>query len=531
MAGKQIGRTRLRSFSQMTEEEAGVEILDMKRMGWRRRLFRTLSPPFVPAPRGQPYRGEDTFLEILDFAENRLKARTAIVEPYVSTDWNAEYSAIYSRVFYDVPRLARRVHFFRAAGMSVRPKHLLSMPKRLRDAYLGYTVVRPLQAFRVGDTVLSPPCIVAKPPRQLVHCVTEFGVSLLGNRLAVVGMPFLQQETTVGVCAEADLWMMARYLNNKGETRRYRPPQITELATTAFTVGPPRDGLVPVQMLDAIRQMGLHPVVVPGRRHDETRRFINICVESGLPVIAGIPGHVVVVVGHVYNTPIGLTDEMATMSDAVDSFIAHDDAIGPYRRMAVGTEQIDVPGHGSITLMSLDGKRVDFCLTAFPRRVNKDCEDVLETAKLWLEQIRKQIADRVSEVHVSDLWPSDDLGDLVLRIYLRLSSSFKADLLTPVPSKRRIAAVIHRYLCTPMPKYVWVVELAKRRGLAESTPHDRRIHGEIVFDSTGNRHLPEETLLAFHYDGVMYVPPTASKNAKLLVTRARPYLPLERPAV
>jgi hypothetical protein len=81
---------------------------------------------------------------ILEMAESGLKTRTVVVEPYVSTDFADEYAAFYSRIFQDVPRVCRRLHFFRGIGENGRPvskADLLNMPKEVQGAYLGYTVV------------------------------------------------------------------------------------------------------------------------------------------------------------------------------------------------------------------------------------------------------------------------------------------------------------------------------------------------------------------------------------------------------
>jgi hypothetical protein len=61
----------------------------------------------------------------------------------------------------------------------------------------------------------------------------------------------------------------------------------------------------------------------------------------------------------------------------------------------------------------------------------------------------------------------------------------------------------------------------------KSTSHlDRKICGEIVLDSTSNRHVPDENLLAFHLNGKMFAP--KENGSELIVADNVPYSPLIR---
>ncbi len=518
---------KIESFARLARRAAGITIIDMTNAKWRQALWGALEPPFSPGSPAQPYRGQDSFEAVLDTAKNDLGAVVAVVEKYVSTDWNDEYSALYSRTFMPVPKVSQRIHFFGKSEVSLGPTRLFKMPEQLKDAYLGYTVVRPLRGFRVGDTVLASPSTVSVPHQDLVHCHVSFSVSLLGNHLTVIGAPFIQQETTVGVCAEADLWMIARYLNQKGETRRFRPSEITAMALSTISIGPPREGLDEVQMVDALRQMGLNPVVFYPENPSKAKEFLYTCVESELPVIVALPEHVVLAIGHGYEDPLHFEEGRRWMSEAVNRFVLHDDASGPYRRWAIGKKGVNVAALGIAEQMTLDGKAVDYCLAVLPQRVNMNIEDVHDAATLWLAEIRGYAADMMG-MPKSHFWSPDIPGDLVLRAYLRLSRDFKASLHEGEPDDQRAKGVVQRYLCMRMPKYVWVIELARRSDLEGKSPFERRIRGEILLDSTGNRHIAEETLLALHFEGIMFVPERDGLKADVVVGEKRTYLPLRR---
>ena len=450
---------------------------------------------------------------------------------------------MYSRVFRSVPRLARRVHFFGCTpdGKALSDVDLYSMSDAFRKAYLGYAVIRPLHAFRVGDTVLKSPRILdvgqggKEGHADLVHCLASFEVSLLGNRPGVRGMPFIQQETSVGVCAQADLWMVARYLNKLGETRRYRPGEISELAMRSISLGPAREGLIDIQMLDTLRQMGLNPTLFTPRDWQEAAEFIYTCVESELPVIAGIPDHVVLVIGHgvggkgEIGKPFNLAGKslgLYSMSQVVSSFVAHDDASGPYREMKVGSRSHR--GRSGVTVLELEGNPVDFCLVALPQRVNMTWQDVLIHTKAWLEEATEFVARQILKATPDQLWTPEERRNLVIRAYLRRCSQFKEDIVAGPREERRHEDIIAKYMCMPMPKYVWVVELARLQDIENREFESRVIVGEILIDSTASPHVPEQSVLAFHLNGAMYAAPQDEASAMLLVRESRAYRPLRR---
>lgn len=97
---------------------------------------------------------------------------------------------------------------------------------------------------------------------------------------------------------------------------------------------------------------------------------------------------------------------------------------------------------------------------------------------------------------------------LVTREYLRRSDKFKRDLYPGESDERwndpkfiaRPIELVLRYWCQRMPRYVWVIELARRADLASKAPRERRIVGEIVFDATAHHDDIWGALLAFHLD-------------------------------
>jgi hypothetical protein len=345
---------------------------------------------------------------------------------------------------------------------------------------------------------------------DLVHCQSDFDVHLLGHTLHVKGMPFIEQESEVGVCADADLWMLARYMHKIGECRRFRPSEMHDLATRGVFHGSAREGLVCEQMMDALRRMDLSPELFFAEDADKTIALLYSCVESEIPVIVGLPSHVVTVIGHGYRDRMEFSGGEETMASFVNAFVAHDDARGPYRWLPVGR----IPPTGPFPeRLSLDGQPVDWCIFPEPPRVNLRRSDVISMFRDWLTVIATDLKDWVMMDDPTcgkpgSWWTAADLEGLLTREYLRRNDKFKSDIYPPEDDSRwtkpnfarRPLELVLRYWCQRLPKYVWIVELSRQSDLQGKNPLERRIVGEAIFDSTAHHLDPLGALLAFHLD-------------------------------
>jgi hypothetical protein len=303
---------------------------------WKKTLWESLRSIYSEPP--------SVLNSILDLASDKLAARTIIIEPYISPDWSDEYQAWYSRSFRGHSHFVPRLHFFKGIGNNNAPltsDDLLNLPdectRKEDSAYLGYCVLRPFEPITVSDTVLQSPH--PRGDSNAVHCLPLFKVHLLGHELTVRGMPFIQQDRAVSVCAEADLWMAAKYMHAEGKARRFLPSEMVKFATSTFSMGSPREGLLIEQMHHALTLMDLNPELIPPRSAEDALRIIYSYVESEIPVIvsvAGMPGHVFTVVGHTYaQEPKDIIKPADSMAAYVDSFIVHDDDRGPYLELNV----------------------------------------------------------------------------------------------------------------------------------------------------------------------------------------------------
>ena len=559
-------------FDRLAREDAGIVLISFSSKDWLNQLLEAAGPrgtsPEAIVPlmdnldcgeeAGQllDRRGLRPFAQVLRTAKE-LGARTALVEPYVSTDWNDELAEVYARTFRPPDEPAHRVHFFasvkgaKGRKRAVRYADLRRMTTQVSDAYLGYCVLRPIPAYPVGDTVLrSPRTRKTKWGRfHLVHCGASFDAFVLGNRLEVKGMPFYQQETSVGVCAEADLWMLARLLNRLRETGRYRPSEIYKIAAEVpgWAIGQPRDGLVCDQILGTLKRMGVEATVVypkPGKA-DVDKDLIYTCVESAIPVMVGLPEHVALVIGHdTENRPVGGAPDktldpddepmprMRSLAEFVDAFYVHDDASGPYQLWKVA--ETGQPGQKSCFALRDPKHEVDFYLMPLPSRVHLRWDDVTRFVQTWIEDAGQYVGALAHGLGLP--WDGMDPREWFRRIYLRRSRRLKQDLVRELEDAKqgrsvRDRDVLIKYICMPMPKYVWVAELSRSEDVVGRDPTERLIRGELIFDSTANRNVPEDALLSFHLEGALYVHGAGRTESTLIYgkhRRSRPYPPLRR---
>jgi hypothetical protein len=559
-----------------------IEIFDTKSSHWRNDLYNLLEY--------KPSAGEavPTVLDqVLERGVDTLGARWIVAEPYISTDWADEYQAWYSRIFRHVSRLTTRLHFFSRQGprgfprQADRIKLQVANLHQLLDTgsahYLGYSVIRPFQtgdperkyvrAPTVGETVLEFPA-QADVPGELhmispVHgtptsfptsparsfCVTPFRTHLRGFELQVSGFPFIQQDQVVSVCAEANLWMVARYLHAKGEGRRFRPSEMERSAASVYSIGPARVGLDDYQLYGALRQLGINADrITPGNASDALS-LLTAFTSSGMPVIASVgptkpddplealvPNHVIAILGATFGEEkpdwaiakgkIALPESIQSAAWFMDSTIVHDDSIGPYIQLPPGfqVEVIQPPdamagGASEGGESDQSGKPVSYerltlgPYTVFqffiplPARVHFRMEDVRAHLVYWLGP--QGLRSPKAFGKWSECWSADDLKNLLVRCYLLPGARLKREALRVagwMQVEHGISAdewgLVH-YWRQPFPRYVWVVELSTTSPYSLHKMADHRIVGEFVFDATAHFSDFENALLSARLKGRM----------------------------
>lgn len=247
-------------------------------------------------------------------------ATLAVLEyEYVDADFRDEFVSYYATTFRQPKSSTQRLHFFKSVeGV---------------DRYLGFCVLRPFTHHRVGRTLIQPP----ETLKRFVTCVTTEVVRPLDLRLSVSGFPFMQQDSQLGVCAHASIWMSAHYHHLANRTpRRF----LSEIATFAaghpeiFRVSP-SDGISEKQVGFALNQMGLRPVpyeiaeLEPGQSVSQTVcRYLN----SRMPVILATQSHANVLIGYGRDVRGEIFYVRADEGTApYEAFYPKDDPLGQWR--------------------------------------------------------------------------------------------------------------------------------------------------------------------------------------------------------
>ena len=307
-----------------------------------------------PAPPGMV---EDVWppvqLTYLSAYLEQIRCATVLIEDhYVDRDYVEDMAIFYARSLRAYPPYCQRIHFFSESFDETMWHDLLvranrgeaeNMRQWLQDAYLGFSVIRPLPGSPLGRTVVA-----TFGPEESGGRRREFGgsreyaVHLGGFELHVEGLAFQQQDQGVSACATIALWSAIHRVAPMEGLPAMTPAQITEAASRYYLPGGrslPSQGLTVNQMCEAIRAGGLAPIVIPATSPERDRAQLLGYMRSGLaPVLAAETlstreGHAVCAVGVKIGAVKPRTDMSLAYRDgatALEGLYIHDDRLGPY---------------------------------------------------------------------------------------------------------------------------------------------------------------------------------------------------------
>ncbi|WP_061959682.1 hypothetical protein [Cupriavidus pauculus] len=292
-----------------------------------------------------------------------LGAATIVAEPdYIDRDYLEDYAAYYDRCFHSYDRRTQRLHFFKVAFDRGQFEQLLRDPNSalgldvLREAYLGFVVVKPLPVTIIGRTCLQT--YPSDEGRRQFPSLRTYRVNLYGLDLKVRSLAYQEQDTVVAACATSALWscfqgtgklfqhMIPPPVEITGWAGNHMPENLLVASARAF----PNAGLTATQMAHAIRRVGLEPFVVGastryglnGVMYAYLRGKIPSLLAAGLFSDYGTPqetrmgGHAMALtgfsLGDAIATPYGQTGFLLR-ANRIDKVYGHDDQVGPFARM------------------------------------------------------------------------------------------------------------------------------------------------------------------------------------------------------
>lgn len=279
-------------------------------------------------------------------------ATVLIEDHYVDRDYVEDMAIFYARSLRAYPPYCQRMHFFSESFDDTTWRALLvranggeaeSVRERLQEAYLGFSVVRPLPGSPLGRTVVATfgPDASAGRRREFGGS-REYKVHLAGFELRVEGLAFQQQDRGVSACATIALWSAVHRVAPSEGLPVMTPAQITEAATRYYLPDGrplPSEGLTVDQVCEATRAGGLAPIVIPATSPERDRAQLLGYMRSGFaPILAAQTlstreGHAVCAVGVKIGEVKPQTDTNLAYRDgatALEGLYIHDDRLGPY---------------------------------------------------------------------------------------------------------------------------------------------------------------------------------------------------------
>lgn len=416
-----------------------------------------------------------------------LAAKTVVVEEsYVDHDFLEDFAAYYVRCFKQYSRYCTRLHFFSTIFDGKEFEGLFSgqdaIRDKLSDSYLGFIVVRP-----VPDRVVGRTCLATYPQTggREFPVVQRFEANLFGLSLSVESIPFQEQDRAVAACATSALWSVFQGTGRKFHHRIPSPAEITRLATSdhplearAFPAG---DGLMLVQMADAVRACDLEPLWLQYADAFFLRAAIHAYASAGIPLLlngevvnAATPKevygvHAVAVCGYKFaQVMVPESDGFTLWSSCIEKLYCHDDGVGPFARMEFQAQPLE------------DGR----CILSSQAR-NKEATGALAFVPEALlvpiyHKIRVPFVRIYAEVRAFDNLvralkdlQSDVPADLEWSIVLKSVNAYKAEALDQDHLEQKAGL-----LTAGLPRYLW---------LARAT-HKDHTGFDLVFDATGLEH-------------------------------------------
>ena len=400
-------------------------------------------------------------LDLMDLMRNSLSPtiRSVLIEyPYVDKDYRSTYYGFYSKRHREYGKFCFRLHFFEDDLES--PEDL---PK-VSSGYLGSMVLRPTEVTPLGRTLLSPNAIAGF---KGFVAEASFENNLMGIPLKVKTFPHIRQDTDVTVCAHAVCWMIARYYSEKYSVYPERLSFDIAQAVKDLSEGRiiPSRGLTLGQVSEVFASIGFYPEIFVKDLYDDSDFFYDLLycyVESGIPLVGAGKEHAVAIFGH---GPLRPATEICR--DMHDSFVSARHCI----------DRLVINDDNRMPFFSLPGKSEPSS--------NRGLNALEDVTSFIVPQYEKMY---LNAENVLKLYPKLASGDLleiperqyVLRVYMTSSRSYKREIRqsSDIDVKMRQAQIE-----LPMPKFIWVIEMA-----APEHYDQKKCDFRWIVDATANQY-------------------------------------------
>jgi hypothetical protein len=365
------------------EQKTRRKLLDIVDFGEFRELIKD-KPPLRTDEISRQILSVESFL-----ANRQRKCQSIWVEShYIDRAFMDEYREFYATSYLQYESSCTRLHFFTETKESLAQKirkleeelaaidsksewlvaqnNYLKLCRAFSNAYyLGFMVVKPLPATRIGRTVLRHPRHEkSSASRALFPCTKFYTAHISGLELSVCGLPFQQQDGGMSACASTALWAS---LSQSSEFEHFQVPSpaaITRFASshkTNFGRSIPQGGtgLTSAQMTQAIEAAGLSPYMLTLKklRAREVRSLVYSAIRSGFAPMLLLSDknetekHVVTVAGALLEGE-GRPDQekgfwATEESSRISALYINDDRVAPYHQSPLADKDLDLNDENS----------------------------------------------------------------------------------------------------------------------------------------------------------------------------------------
>ena len=476
---------------------------------------------------------------------------TMVVETgYVDKQYRDTYYSYFSQKYSSFNRNCLRLSFFEGnVDQDYITKNSIDLVEKV---FIGVVVLRPLNVGNIGTTLLNPRKLKVKGYMQFC----KFKVMICGKKISFDAFPFSSQDAETMTCAETALFNLINYYGHKyPEYRILMPGEILDsLERTHYERVLPAKGIGDEYITKVLSESHLYPRLYS--YVDNFDELLYTYIESGIPLILGLPRHVVICIGHGYINKELLnsrTDDLIDYSKfdsftfyyinpstLINEFIIMDDNGEPYNQRKINiltqeyyeqsnfamqmtvVDEIDPiydydnenDGNTSFEVDNLDDifqsensnsyyslskvkYNFDSIIVPLHRRVYIDAARAKEIfTKLFLEN--ELFIKELKNVYSDDDWITSKKNPLLWRMFLTTSSNFKE-----FKSNASGDEVMRStYINSPYPHFIWILELGTIKCYEE-----KKARVEVILDATSSIHSANRGILSIRYNGhYVFVP-------------------------
>lgn len=421
------------------------------------------------------YNLDQAAISIQHYLKNLRPEISVIIEDnYIDKVYRDEYYTYFSTKLYPYQRDCIKLSFI---DIKVDKDMLLNTEvlDEIKEAYLGFMVLRPIFPGIVGRTALSPRALQT-PLSDIRICKAPIKNSIIGQDVTIRAFPHSSQDSELMTCAETTIWSLMEYFGNKyPEYNPILPSKIHKiLDLKAYQRHIPSEGLLYTDISYVLQSSSFGCKVYSKQTYsnDVFRRIFSSYIESGIPLGVAVTGthngkrigHAVVCIGRKH-VPKNKIDTLPTKSftrkaigykvwnDCINEFVFNDDNNPCYQIADI-----------SNPTPQYSGCSVSDIIVPLYHKIYFDAPKALNFSE--------EICNLLFSAHLPD--------GCVLRTYLASSHSFRNHLINDSLLNRTYKQFVLEYI--KLPKFVWVTELSSHDDFMNDN-----VNGIILLDATETR--------------------------------------------